>query len=192
MAHIYGKVGPSEKAGEARKGHLGGFACDGPRAGHPRQGRGTDAVPAGTHFVMEFRITFHARTKESIAKLGINPVKLGFAFDTEKSTEISRENTEKSTENSGKNTEKSTENSGENTGGGPNKSGKPKRLTETEARIVSILGKQNNATQGYIATQLGVTRTYVTKIMGNLQTQGVIRRVGPDKGGHWEVIGGEP
>lgn len=130
---------------------------------------------------MEFRITFHARTKESIAKLGINPVKLGFAFDTEKSTENSRENTEKSTENSG-----------ENTGGGPNKSGKPKRLTETEARIVSILGKQNNATQGYIATQLGVTRTYVTKIMGNLQTQGVIRRVGPDKGGHWEVIGGEP
>lgn len=141
---------------------------------------------------MEFRITFHARTKESIAKLGINPVKLGFAFDTEKSTENSRENTEKSTENSGKNTEKSTENSGENTGGGPNKSGKPKRLTEREARIVSILGKQNNATQGYIATQLGVTRTYVTKIMGNLQTQGVIRRVGPDKGGHWEVIGGEP
>ena len=133
-------------------------------------------------FAKEPQLRFsHARTKESIAKLGIDPVKLGFALDTEKSTE-----------NSGENTEKSTENSGENTGGGPNKSGKPKRLTETEARIVSILGKQNNDTQGYIATQLGVTRTYVTQIMGNLQTQGVIRRVGPDKGGHWEVIGGEP
>ena len=133
-------------------------------------------------FAKEPQLRFsHARTKESIAKLGIDPVKLGFALDTEKSPE-----------NSGENTEKSTENSGENTGGGPNKSGKPKRLTETEARIVSILGKQNNATQGYIATQLGVTRTYVTQIMGNLQTQGVIRRVGPDKGGHWEVIGGEP
>ncbi len=92
---------------------------------------------------MEFRITFRARTKESIAKLGIDPVKLGFAFDTEMSTENRRENTGKD----------------------PNETGKSERLTETEARIVSILGKKNNATQGYIATQLGMTRTYVTKIM---------------------------
>ncbi|MCQ2391200.1 MAG: putative DNA binding domain-containing protein [Kiritimatiellae bacterium] len=60
--------------------------------------------------------------------------------------------------------------------------------TETEERIISILRQDQHATQGNISKMLGITRTYVTKIMGRLQTRGAIRRVGPDRGGHWEVL----
>ncbi len=34
----------------------------------------------------------------------------------------------------------------------------------------------------------GNIRRTVTKHIKNLREQGVIKRVGPDKGGHWEVI----
>ena len=61
-------------------------------------------------------------------------------------------------------------------------------LTETEEKIVAILVSNGYATQKSISIKLGITRTYVTKIMGELQSKGVICRVGPDKGGHWEVV----
>lgn len=37
-------------------------------------------------------------------------------------------------------------------------------------------------------TTLGKARSTIAKQMGNLQKAGIIRRVGPDKGGYWEVI----
>ena len=61
------------------------------------------------------------------------------------------------------------------------------KLTETEERIVAILRQNKFATQGGISAQLGITRTYITKIMGGLQARKIIRRIGPDKGGYWEV-----
>ena len=39
-----------------------------------------------------------------------------------------------------------------------------------------------------MAEKIGVTRRAIAKITGALQTEGIIRRVGPDKGGHWEII----
>ena len=38
-----------------------------------------------------------------------------------------------------------------------------------------------------MAEKIGVTRRAIAKITSALQTDGVIRRVGPDKGGHWEL-----
>ena len=91
-----------------------------------------------------------------------------------KSTEKRGEYTGKSTEKRGEYTEKSTE--------------RNVALTETEEKIVAILVSNGYATQKSISIKLGITRTYVTKIMGELQSKGVICRVGPDKGGHWEVV----
>lgn len=39
-----------------------------------------------------------------------------------------------------------------------------------------------------IADELGVSRRAITKQITNLREQGIIRRVGPDKGGYWEII----
>ena len=98
------------------------------------------------------------------------------SFEPERTrVDVEIEVSEKSTEKRGKYAEKSTE--------------RNVALTETEEKIVAILESNGYATQKSISTKLGITRTYVTKIMGELQSKGVICRVGPDKGGHWEVIG---
>lgn len=98
--------------------------------------------------------------------------------DTEKVTEKSDEYTEKYTEKQTEKGSEYTENSAESAG----------NLTETEERIVAILRQNKFATQGGISDKLGITRTYITKIMGGLQARNIIRRVGPDKGGYWEVV----
>lgn len=38
---------------------------------------------------------------------------------------------------------------------------------------------------------IGVERSTVARAIAKLERDGVLRRVGPDKGGHWEVIGGK-
>ena len=39
-----------------------------------------------------------------------------------------------------------------------------------------------------MAELIGITRRSIAKIIAKLQAEGMIRRVGPDKGGHWETI----
>lgn len=39
-----------------------------------------------------------------------------------------------------------------------------------------------------MADSIGIIRRAVAKHIKKLQEQGVIRRVGPDKGGHWEIV----
>jgi len=39
-----------------------------------------------------------------------------------------------------------------------------------------------------LADQLSISRRAIAKQIKNLQEQGLLKRVGPDKGGHWEVI----
>ncbi|MBR4614959.1 MAG: winged helix-turn-helix domain-containing protein, partial [Kiritimatiellae bacterium] len=49
------------------------------------------------------------------------------------------------------------------------------KLTETEQKIVVAIMKDGHITQGKLAKKIGIARTYVTKVMGGLQSRGVIR-----------------
>lgn len=67
-----------------------------------------------------------------------------------------------------------------------------KRLSEkscqkTSNRIVSLLKKNAKITQNEIAKTLGISRQAVQKHLANLKLTGRLQRIGPDKGGHWEV-----
>jgi DNA-binding Lrp family transcriptional regulator len=39
-----------------------------------------------------------------------------------------------------------------------------------------------------MAESLGINRSAVSKHLKKMQENGIIKRVGPDKGGHWEII----
>ena len=39
-----------------------------------------------------------------------------------------------------------------------------------------------------MAESLGINRSAISKHLKLMQTKGIIRRIGPDKGGHWEVL----
>ena len=60
---------------------------------------------------------------------------------------------------------------------------------KTVGRLVSLLKANPHLTQEGMVAALMITRSTVQKHISNLKKMGRLRRVGPDKGGHWEVIG---
>ena len=62
-------------------------------------------------------------------------------------------------------------------------------LKGTQKTIVEIIVSNPNVTIPEVARQLDLNPRGIAKHFKVLQDKGIIRRVGPDKGGHWEVIG---
>ena len=64
-----------------------------------------------------------------------------------------------------------------------------KGCQKTAERVLSMLKGDSNLTQAGLATALGVSRQAIQKHLTGLKKSGLLRRIGPDKGGHWEVVG---
>lgn len=58
---------------------------------------------------------------------------------------------------------------------------------KTASRILSVLAKHPRATIADLAEVIGVSNRTIERNLKRLQEQSLLRRVGPDKGGHWEV-----
>lgn len=58
---------------------------------------------------------------------------------------------------------------------------------KTNETIIALISENPKITTTQMATSLGINRSALSKHLKRLQTEGVIRRVGPDKGGYWEV-----
>ncbi|MCR5394487.1 MAG: Fic family protein [Bacteroidales bacterium] len=54
--------------------------------------------------------------------------------------------------------------------------------------IVSLISYNPQITTSQMADSLGINRSALSKHLKRMQSENVIRRIGPDKGGHWEVI----
>ena len=64
------------------------------------------------------------------------------------------------------------------------------KLSETDERIMALIQSNAHITQKMLSEAIGLTRQYVGRCMDSLQVRNIIRRVGPDKGGYWEVVQG--
>ena len=62
------------------------------------------------------------------------------------------------------------------------------KTTRTVEKILKILSNTPSITVREISEILGLSRRGVEEQIKSLKQKGVIRRIGPDKGGHWEVI----
>ena len=58
----------------------------------------------------------------------------------------------------------------------------------TENKILLLIKKTPNITTTELATEIGVTRRTIARYITKLKTQNKIKRIGPDKGGFWEVV----
>lgn len=67
----------------------------------------------------------------------------------------------------------------------------PEKLPERRRLIIDRMKVMPRVTIFELMTELGVSQTAVKNNIAWLKNHGYIRRVGGDKGGHWEVIGGE-
>lgn len=66
--------------------------------------------------------------------------------------------------------------------------GSPKSSPKTEEQILELMRGDASITTAQLSGVLGITKRAVLKQVEKLKEQGRLRRVGPAKGGHWEVI----
>ena len=62
------------------------------------------------------------------------------------------------------------------------------KLNKTQLAIIKVLLKDNRATYEDLAKIIGVDRTTIRRNIAVLKEKGVIRHVGEDKNGYWEVL----
>jgi len=59
---------------------------------------------------------------------------------------------------------------------------------KTPQKILELVKEDAYITTQRMADLIGVDRSNVARAIKKLQLQGILRRVGPDKGGYWEII----
>ena len=55
--------------------------------------------------------------------------------------------------------------------------------------ILNMLSKDGSLSAASLARRIGISPKAIEKHLANLKAAGLLRRIGPDKGGHWEVNG---
>lgn len=54
--------------------------------------------------------------------------------------------------------------------------------------IIELIESGDKVSIELLQSKLGLGHTTIKKIIKSMQDEGFIRRVGPDKGGHWEIV----
>ena len=59
---------------------------------------------------------------------------------------------------------------------------------KSSQKILILISNNKNITTTEIADELNISRRAVAKQVALLKTAGKLKRIGPDKGGYWEVV----
>ena len=59
---------------------------------------------------------------------------------------------------------------------------------KSSQKVLELISVDDKITTQEMADKLEISRRAVAKTIAKLQSAGILRRVGPDKGGHWEII----
>ena len=63
-------------------------------------------------------------------------------------------------------------------------------LTDNQVKILNAIMKNKTITQNQLSELVGITSKNVRNNMKKLKEKGLLKRIGPDKGGYWQVIPG--
>ncbi len=63
------------------------------------------------------------------------------------------------------------------------------KFGENELKVIVLLKQNSKITVLELAGKVGITTRGIEKILQRLKEKGIITRIGPAKGGHWEVKG---
>ena len=70
------------------------------------------------------------------------------------------------------------------------KAGAEETPQKTPQKILTAIRENPYVGTQDIAYRIGVERSTVARAIAKMKASGQLRRVGPDKGGHWEVVSG--
>ena len=63
-----------------------------------------------------------------------------------------------------------------------------KTLQKTPQKILASIRANSFVGTQEMTNAIGVERSTVARAIAKLKREGMLRRIGPDKGGHWEVV----
>ena len=66
--------------------------------------------------------------------------------------------------------------------------GRRKTVEKTVEKILSAMKDNQSITQRQLVKTTGLSRRGIELQLNQLKVKGIIRRIGPDKGGRWEVV----
>ena len=64
-------------------------------------------------------------------------------------------------------------------------------LVEKQEKIIKLIHNDPQISKKKMAEIVGISSTAVDKNIDTLKKQGILKRIGPDKGGHWEIMNGK-
>lgn len=59
---------------------------------------------------------------------------------------------------------------------------------KSREKIIALLSQDNTLSATALARRIGITPKAVEKQITRLKVDGALRRIGPDKGGYWQVV----
>ena len=62
------------------------------------------------------------------------------------------------------------------------------KLVERQLKIILLMQENSRITKAELSEILKISTTAIDKSITKLKKLNIIKRTGPDKGGHWEVI----
>jgi Fic family protein len=63
-----------------------------------------------------------------------------------------------------------------------------KKKVKSREKIIAMLSQDNSLSAAAIAKRIDITPKAVEKHIAKMKAEGILKRVGPDKGGHWLVV----
>ena len=61
------------------------------------------------------------------------------------------------------------------------------KIVKSREKIIALLSENCKLTAAGLAAEIGLTAKAIEKHLAKLKAEGIIERVGPDKGGSWTV-----
>lgn len=62
------------------------------------------------------------------------------------------------------------------------------RKSQTSQKIIELIKENPNISTQEMADYIGIDRRNIARQIKKLQDKGIISRIGPDKGGYWEIL----
>ncbi len=62
------------------------------------------------------------------------------------------------------------------------------RLVESQRKVLGLIKQNPYISINDLAENIGISTTAIDKNITQLKKKGLLKRVGPDKGGHWEIV----
>ena len=64
------------------------------------------------------------------------------------------------------------------------------RLVESQQRILELTKENPYISKKKLSEIIGISTTAIDKNIQQLKKKGLLKRIGPDKGGYWEIVNG--